>query len=195
MFSDLTHDAAPLGTTTGEPPSSATSCSPPSPLSCPSDNDGRPVTGAFKTPEVIHITGSKGVQIGPVYNISSPIVQTTPSQQQSSREDQQPDPRPPREHVLQMLQITREISESDKALIGEHLGDQWRQLGREMDYSSGQLDNIDNDHRRLQDKIYELLTMWHDKESSAATVAQLTRLLMRIRAFEVFKRFHRTLNL
>ncbi|KAF2356278.1 Death domain [Trinorchestia longiramus] len=102
--------------------------------------------------------------------------------------------KPQREHVLQMLQITREINERDKSLVSEHLGDHWRALGREMDFSGGQLDNIDNDHRRLQDKVYELLTLWQDDKSSDATFAQLVRLLMRIRAFELVSWLHKSLE-
>ena len=60
-----------------------------------------------------------------------------------------------------------------------------------MEYSKGQLDNIDNDFKRQQDKIFELLTLWHDRESSQASLAQVTRLLMRIRAFDVVNRLYR----
>ena len=79
----------------------------------------------------------------------------------------------------------REVSDTDINTVSEHMGNQWRQLGTEMGYTRGQLDNIDNDHRRIQDKTYELLSLWQDRESIAATFDQLIRLLMRIRAFEV----------
>lgn len=89
--------------------------------------------------------------------------------------------------------MTREVSDREKSLVSEHLGLAWKALGREMGYSSGQLDNIDCDSRRLQDKVYELLSIWHDRESSEASLAQITRLLMRIRAFDVVNKLHANL--
>lgn len=163
LLRDLTHDAAPLGRTAASP-----------------QHGSRETKHTFRAPEVMNITGSNGIHIGPINHITLP-----------SGGQPQPgamDPRPEREAVMQMLQVTREVSERDKSVVSQHLGDLWRQLGREMGYSSGQLDNIDSDYRRLQDKVYELLTLWHDRESGAATFDQLTRLLMRVRAFEVVKK-------
>ncbi|KAA0188733.1 hypothetical protein HAZT_HAZT005466 [Hyalella azteca] len=146
---------------------------------------------AFKAPEVVNITGSQGVQVGPTYHINGPVIHSRGLAQAIGSGG---DPRPQREHVLQMLQVTRIVNEKDKSVVSDHLGDLWRSLGREMEFSNGQLDNIDNDNRRLQDKAYELLTAWHDDKSSQATFSQLTRLLMRVRAFEVVSRLYSSLE-
>ena len=80
---------------------------------------------------------------------------------------------------------TQEINEEDIDVVCTHLGYKWRDVGRRMKYSQGQLENIDADYPRLRDKAYKLLIMWRDREANRSSVANLTRLLMKTGALDV----------
>nr|QRV11537.1 immune deficiency [Macrobrachium rosenbergii] len=134
-----------------------------------------PTTG--QGPRVINITGSSGVHIGAVFN--NVAVKPKPKCD--------PKDMPLQRDVDALKLCCREIEERDKFLVGEHLGQAWRSLGRAMNFSSGQLENVDADFTRNADKTVELLNLWHDRESQRATVARLVALILEVKAYHVLK--------
>lgn len=94
---------------------------------------------------------------------------------------------PLKREVEALLRCQREIEDRDKYIVGEHLGGSWKSLGRAMGLSSGQLENIEADHSRNADRVNELLSRWHDKESSKATVAKLSQFVLDVKAYHVLK--------
>ncbi|CAL4136262.1 unnamed protein product, partial [Meganyctiphanes norvegica] len=94
-----------------------------------------------------------------------------------------PEEEPPRDHVILLLGMDREITEVDMGIISDHLGLKWRELGRKMGFSAGQIENIHADFPRSKDRAYELMCIWHDRETKAATVANITTLLLEVKAY------------
>lgn len=80
------------------------------------------------------------------------------------------------------------MTPAEMDIVSNHIGYSWKHLGRLMQYSDGELDNIDADSRRLVDKAYSLLTLWRDRESKQASIANLTRLLMTVKAYDAVMR-------
>ncbi|XP_064086065.1 uncharacterized protein LOC135201115 [Macrobrachium nipponense] len=137
----------------------------------------QPPTSGVQGPRVINITGSSGVHIGAVFNNVS--VKPKPKCD--------PKDMPLQRDVDALKLCCREIEERDKFLVGEHLGQAWKSLGRAMNFSSGQLENVDADFTRSADKTVELLNLWHDRESQRATVSRLVALILEVKAYHVLK--------
>ncbi|KAL7645486.1 UNVERIFIED_CONTAM: hypothetical protein RMT77_003872 [Armadillidium vulgare] len=181
---DLTADSSPIPEVrTSEPDSEDVTGFPDSTSSA---NGSQPATPSKKIPQVMHLSGCSKVHIGPLYNCIDPAsVRTPPPGAKSPVHSFSHTPkRPPKAHVEALLESTREVNDAELDLTSNHIGYSWRQLGRSMNYSNGQLDNIDQDNHRLVDKAYSLLSQWRDRESKQASVANLTRLLMTAEAYD-----------
>nr|QYF10280.1 IMD [Portunus trituberculatus] len=148
------------------------------------DRQERPLPGPTprlcQVPQIVNITGSKDVVIGPVYHKSAP------------RPRPPPDPRhtPTRRQVDALLRCDREVAGREIALVAEHVGASWTSLGRAMGFSGGQLDNITEDFPRSADRCFELLQRWHDREAERATVAVLTKFLLDSKALAAVKQLN-----
>ncbi|XP_063878283.1 uncharacterized protein LOC135110186 [Scylla paramamosain] len=140
----------------------------------------RPPPRIRQVPQVVNITGSRDVVIGPVYHQPAP------------RPRPPPDPRhtPTRRQVDALLRCEREVTERDIALVAEHVGANWTSMGRAMGFSGGQLDNITEDFPRAADRCFELLQRWHDREAERATLAALTRFLLDSKALAAVKQLN-----
>nr|BAH86597.1 immune deficiency homolog [Penaeus japonicus] len=129
--------------------------------------------------QIYNITGSSGVHIGPViHNLHG----MKPCSQHK------PQDMPLKKDVEELLKCSREIEERDKIEVSEHLGSSWKSLGRVMGFSAGQLENMTADHTRNVDRVYEMLNRWHDKEAEDATVARLTQMIIKVKAYHVLKK-------
>lgn len=93
-----------------------------------------------------------------------------------------------KEFTILFDRCEREVSEGDKLIVSEHVGEAWTLLGRLMGFSGGQLENLRADFSRSQDRTHEMLSMWHDREAEAATVRVLTTHLLDAKAYAVVKR-------
>ncbi|KAK4325842.1 hypothetical protein Pmani_003618 [Petrolisthes manimaculis] len=131
-----------------------------------------------QAPQVFNITGSTGVHIGPVIH----QVQPRPAPPYN------PADLPLKRDVYALLQCERVVSEEEKLIVSEHLGEVWTTLGRFMGFSSGQLENLKADYSRSQDRSHEMLNMWHDREAEGATMKALTTHLLDAKAYAVVKR-------
>ncbi|KAK7063236.1 hypothetical protein SK128_007658 [Halocaridina rubra] len=163
---DLILDAVPLGAAPSPSPS-------PAPVIVRSPTQELPKPGR----QVYNITGSQSVHIGPViHNISM---------------SQKPKPRL-QERILKrdvdaLIMCHRMIGDRDKYVTSEHLGDSWKSLGRVMGFSEGQLQNIEVDNSRNADRVFEILSLWHDRESDRATVSKLTQMVIDVKAYHLLK--------
>jgi hypothetical protein len=69
------------------------------------------------------------------------------------------------------------VTEKDLDLISTHIGKKWRELGRNLKFSNGQLDAFFADYQGLKESIYQMLLRWKEKEASKATVGRLAQQL------------------
>ncbi|XP_050698890.1 uncharacterized protein LOC126986656 [Eriocheir sinensis] len=166
-MSDLTTDSMPLGLGRAKDGAGGNAAPPPQPR-------------LRQVPQVVNISNSKDVIIGPVFHQPPP------------RPRPPPDPRftPTRRQVEALLRCEREVSERDKAAVVEHMGGSWTSVGRAMGFSAGQLDNISADFPRSADRAFELLQRWHDREAERATLSALTKYLLDVRVLAAVKQLN-----
>ncbi len=67
-------------------------------------------------------------------------------------------------------------------VVAEHLGGEWRLLGRHLGFSDGQLDAVDCDYQTegLREKIYQMLREWKVTNGRKAIVRTLANGLIDI---------------
>ncbi|XP_069997947.1 protein immune deficiency isoform X2 [Penaeus vannamei] len=129
--------------------------------------------------QIYNITGGSAVHIGPViHNIHGC----------NPRSQHKPQDMPLKKDVEELLKCSREIEERDKVEVSEHMGSSWKSLGRVMGFSAGQLENMIADHTRNVDRVYEMMSRWHDREAEDATVARLTQMIIKVKAYHVLKK-------
>jgi len=124
-------------------------------------------------PREVNIVGGSNIHIGPKNYVTKTVVES----------EFTPEERPPKSHVILLLGSNREITEDDKGTISDHLGLKWRELGRKMKFSAGEIENLCADFPRSRDRAYELMCMWHDRESKAATLSKITIVLIDVKAY------------
>nr|XP_053645718.1 receptor-interacting serine/threonine-protein kinase 1-like [Cherax quadricarinatus]XP_053645720.1 receptor-interacting serine/threonine-protein kinase 1-like [Cherax quadricarinatus]XP_053645721.1 receptor-interacting serine/threonine-protein kinase 1-like [Cherax quadricarinatus]XP_053645722.1 receptor-interacting serine/threonine-protein kinase 1-like [Cherax quadricarinatus]XP_053645723.1 receptor-interacting serine/threonine-protein kinase 1-like [Cherax quadricarinatus] len=157
---DLTTDAVPMGTQTNQ------------------NFDELRRRNLQRAQQVYNITGSTGVHIGTVVHNVVP----------RKRPRVTPQDLPLQKEVDALRRCKREINEQDKFVVSEHLGSVWRSMARLMGFSPGQVDNLEADYPRSVDRVYELLTCWHDRDAHDATIDKLTDVLLAVKAYHVVKR-------
>ena len=72
----------------------------------------------------------------------------------------------------------------------EHVGRDWRCLGRKLKFSDGQLDIISADYQAngLKEQIYQLLVQWKQRESQKATLPVLVKALHESRCKDTIRK-------
>ncbi|XP_064642632.1 receptor-interacting serine/threonine-protein kinase 1-like [Lineus longissimus] len=86
------------------------------------------------------------------------------------------------------LDSTRPVTQRDIDIVAEHLGKKWRELGRKLRFSKGQLDAFDADYHGMRETIYQMLLQWKQRESTSATVGRLARELESVMKRSVVKK-------
>ena len=59
----------------------------------------------------------------------------------------------------------------------EHVGNNWRDLGRKLEFSNGQLDIIQADYIGMREQIHQMITKWKEMKSTKATLPVLVQAL------------------
>ena len=74
---------------------------------------------------------------------------------------------------------TKPIDQATMTLVSRHLGKYWKALGRRLELSSGELDQVNADYHvdGLQEKIYQMLEKWRVKKGKDATIGLLAEKL------------------
>ena len=74
------------------------------------------------------------------------------------------------------------INRDDIKVVARHLGSSWKALGRELQFSTGQLETIEHDFHLdgLNEMICQLLEQWKSRQRAAASVKQLLIALIEV---------------
>ena len=71
--------------------------------------------------------------------------------------------------------------------LADHIGNNWRQVGRKLSFSNGQLDIIENDNKGLHEQIFAMLQQWGNSKEEA-TVKEIVKVLLDSGCVDVAKR-------
>ncbi|XP_077982451.1 receptor-interacting serine/threonine-protein kinase 1-like isoform X2 [Glandiceps talaboti] len=80
---------------------------------------------------------------------------------------------------------TTPVMLEDLEAVSEHVGHAFRRLGRKLGFSNGQVDCFDHDCNKLNDKNYQLLRKWKERQGSSATRGELAKILFDLKMYEV----------
>jgi hypothetical protein len=58
-------------------------------------------------------------------------------------------------------------------LVAREIGDSWKMLGRELNISDPDINNIESDYRHTEDKAYQVLTKWYQKNGRARATREV----------------------
>ena len=64
-------------------------------------------------------------------------------------------------------------------IVAQHVGKKWKQLGRELGFSNGQLDIFQSDNRGLYEQIYAMVDAWVQQTGPTATFKVLADALVK----------------
>ncbi|KAK2161284.1 hypothetical protein LSH36_119g07032 [Paralvinella palmiformis] len=81
------------------------------------------------------------------------------------------------------------ISDDQVEKVAEHLGHDWRRLGRKLGFNEGALDAFEYDHHQagLCEIIYQMLLMWKEKQGVKAYVKYVATYLVELKRADVAK--------
>ena len=71
--------------------------------------------------------------------------------------------------------------------VAKHLGREWMEVGRKLNFTQGQLDqiNIDFHPNGLQEKVFQMLHQWKQRLGKKATLRALASTLWDAECYEV----------
>nr|CAH7739153.1 unnamed protein product [Callosobruchus chinensis] len=131
---------------------------------------------------IININNSKDVHVGDTiyYNVNEAF--------EASK---------PREHIeetsaIRNLFSSREpVSRDDLLFVSSHVNGTWQDVGRALNYSEGQLEQLVLDHSSygVKEVIYQMLLDWMQNEPSRATKGNLSKVLWEQSQKSVVKRW------
>ena len=73
--------------------------------------------------------------------------------------------------------------------MGEKIAEKWRTLGRRLGIKDPELEDIDQLHKQLSEKGYQILKLWKRREGSAATHQALCDALKRVKRKDLAQKF------
>ncbi|GAB0097922.1 hypothetical protein DMENIID0001_136070 [Sergentomyia squamirostris] len=132
---------------------------------------------------VFQFTNVNNLHIGSVINISTTEAGGETTRRISPRSRRHPDG----ERVIRktpsidaMMKSQEKLEHDHIEIIATHLGEDWRNVARDLGYSQGQIDQLLEDHHitGVKEVIYQMILGW-TQEDTSATLGRITEVLWR----------------
>ncbi|XP_059614350.1 protein immune deficiency [Phlebotomus argentipes] len=128
---------------------------------------------------VFQFSNVNNLHIGSVYNISTEPGRISPRQRsgQSGERIYRKTP-----SIDAMMKSQEKLEHEHIEIIATHLGEDWRNVARDLGYSQGQIDQLmeDNHISGVKEVIYQMILGW-TQEDTTATLGRITEVLWRRR--------------
>ena len=82
-----------------------------------------------------------------------------------------------KEHVFECAKSTRVLEEMDLKCVSRRIGKDWRHVGNGLKINHAQLDQIEEEFKSTQERVYSMLFQWLSWKDDKATVKKLTKAL------------------
>ncbi|GJQ86380.1 imd [Trypoxylus dichotomus] len=160
-----------------------TRTSPPRTFNKKRPKQSKPKTTTSPIANIINIANCNGVHIGKSisYNIHKSPTRFEEKQRHFEKT----------EAINRILKSTLQVSTDHIMYVSSHVGEGWKDVGRLLDYSDGQIYQFEETHiiRGVKEVVYQMLLDWIQNEPEKATVSRLTNALWDSKQEEVVQRF------
>ena len=78
--------------------------------------------------------------------------------------------------------------------VALHVGKAWKRLGRELNFSDGQLETFEYDYSGMYEQIYQMLARWKQDTGPSATYKVLAQCLVKIKKPDVAEKLQGSPN-
>ncbi|XP_022915359.1 protein immune deficiency [Onthophagus taurus] len=131
------------------------------------------------TANIINIANCNGVQIGKsiTYNI----------QKKESKDESEKKQYQKTKTITKLFDCKERVNEDDLMFVSTHVGEGWRDIGRKLKYSDGQIYQFEETHRikGIKEVVYQMLLDWIQNEPETATLGKLSTILWETQQEEV----------
>uniref|UniRef100_A0A1B0D139 Uncharacterized protein n=2 Tax=Phlebotomus papatasi TaxID=29031 RepID=A0A1B0D139_PHLPP len=128
---------------------------------------------------VFQFTNVNNLHIGSVFNITTEPERISPRSRRSQDGERVFRKTP---SIDAMMKSQEKLEHEHIEIIAMHLGEDWRNVARDLGYSQGQIDQLLEDHHitGVKEVIYQMILGW-TQEDTTATLGRITEILWRRR--------------